>query len=41
MGAVDALAPTVFEIVDASTHGFWKLFSRFHYKKDTENAILL
>ena len=28
MGAVGDSAPTVFESVGASTHGFWQLFSR-------------
>ena len=27
MGAVGASAPTVFESVGASTHGFWQFFS--------------
>ena len=30
MGAVGALAPTVFESVGAGTHWFWQLFSWFH-----------
>ena len=29
MGAVGASAPTVFESVGASTHGFWQFFSHF------------
>ena len=30
MGALGASAPTVFESVGASTHGFWQFFSYFH-----------
>ena len=30
LGAVGALAPTAFECVGDSTHGFCKLFSHFH-----------
>ena len=39
MGAVGALAPTVFESVGASIHGFWQLLSKFHQfsNKDAEN----
>ena len=39
MGAVGALAPTVFESVGGSTHGFWQLLSKFHQfsKKDADN----
>ena len=30
MGAVGAVAPTVFESVGASTHGFWWILSQIH-----------
>ena len=39
MGAVGASAPTVFESVGASTHGFWQIFPNcfnFH-RNDAEN----
>ena len=40
MGAVGALAPTIFESVGTSIHGFfWQILSKFYQfkKKDTEN----
>ena len=30
MGAVGALAPTIFESVDAGTHGFLQILFQFH-----------
>ena len=31
MGAVGAIAPTVFESVGASTHGFWLILPQNHH----------
>ena len=30
MGALDAIAPTVFESLGPSTHGFWRILSQIH-----------
>ena len=40
MGAVGASAPTVFESVGASTHGFWQISRIFMIfrRNDTENV---